>query len=337
MKKLFDTLNKSDIKYVVLRNWEYLPEYAHPLHDDIDLLVDDLSKTVKLLDAKKTYKDDFRVQYKIKGHLFDIRYVGDGYFPNLFQTEILNNRKFYNGFYVPNDEHQAWSLLYHAFFHKRELKKDYISKIKNLISRHSFGISKPDDLSVLFNDSDLIFNENVYRVGTTSMIFLINDFVVKKYFKNYSHCYKNEVDAFKKLNNFKYFPKLISNDNLSIVMNYCGELLCPDTLPKNWREQYKEIIQILKDVDIVHRDITPFNICVKDGLLKIIDFGWATTFDKKENLADMSESEKMNLGLSWKSDEFDDSYSLLMVLSEFFMKKTNKIPPSATFAKLNNV
>jgi len=61
-----------------------------------------------------------------------------------------------------------------------------------------------------------------------------------------------------------------------LVMDYCGDPLRRSNLPKNWHMQCKNILSALKAANIAHNDIKQDNLCVSNGILYLIDFGWAT-------------------------------------------------------------
>ena len=77
LEHFFSVLNKN-IKYVVLRNYETLPNRFDPaIHGDIDLLVEDLQKVVSLTNAKPVFDEPYRVAYLVsfeQGDSFD--YLG---------------------------------------------------------------------------------------------------------------------------------------------------------------------------------------------------------------------------------------------------------------------
>ncbi len=134
-KELFHIMNIT-LEYVVLRNFENLEQEILSAHPDVDLLVKDRNLAKHILNAKPTQKKSYRVQYSVtvsnKNVNFDIRYVGDNYYPADWEWNILKNRKKYRYFFVPSQEDLFFSLLYHALIHKREISEDYFEKFLTL-------------------------------------------------------------------------------------------------------------------------------------------------------------------------------------------------------------
>jgi hypothetical protein len=93
----------------------------------------------------------------------------------------------------------------------------------------------------------------------------------------------NEINSLLKLYKKKHFPVLLSYDTkkLTFYVNYCGTPLENDNIPFNWKEQLNTIITTLKATQISHNDMHGFgNFLVHDGILNLIDFGWATETNK---------------------------------------------------------
>jgi len=160
INELLSVLN-STTEYVILRNFESIPEqFNSPEHNDIDFLVSDYEEVRMILNAKPLTSSPYRVlnEVEINGILtpIDLRYIGDGYYDEKWESSILNSRIMDNkGFYKPNKENYFYSLLYHALIHKTNMSKDYKSKL-NLLSE-KLGINN-------FNRStlDRFMNTNNY-------------------------------------------------------------------------------------------------------------------------------------------------------------------------------
>lgn len=95
---VFNILNITT-KYVVLRNFDNIEKQLESEHPDVDLLVSDKRKAVQVLNAKPTNNKKYRVQYEVlidgKKINFDLREIGDGYYDEFWQNDILKNRVFF--------------------------------------------------------------------------------------------------------------------------------------------------------------------------------------------------------------------------------------------------
>lgn len=134
ISQLFEVLNYT-IPYIVLRNFECLPDQYHMAsHGDIDLLTADLKGLVLITRAVPLFKQPYRVLHgvKIGGKLvqFDFRHVGDDYYDQKWEQDLLSGKvPSGRGFYVPNNRDYFYSLLYHASVHKRTMKDDYVKRL----------------------------------------------------------------------------------------------------------------------------------------------------------------------------------------------------------------
>jgi len=180
LKEMFDKLNESNEKYVVLRNWANLPEKADlGPHGDLDLLVADKNAVVALLKGKPTTETPNRVQFKVdigdSFQMVDVRFLGDDYYPSNWQLQILCDRiKHPSGFFISKPMDYFWSLLYHAVIHKPQIAEDYQNKLRGmayamypwlvdylrfdrsdlliqLIIGQGYNVIKPQDPTVFFN------------------------------------------------------------------------------------------------------------------------------------------------------------------------------------------
>lgn len=138
IKELFTELNK-ECNYLVMRNYENLLDDSFFVdgHEDIDFLCEDLSKMTHVLDVKSRKIYDNGVQYyillqgqKIK---IDIRQVGDNYYDEKWQRAMLSNKTTYaDTFFTMNKEDYFYSLIYHSILQKKQLSKEYQSKLSNM-------------------------------------------------------------------------------------------------------------------------------------------------------------------------------------------------------------
>jgi hypothetical protein len=171
IEDVFSKLDAEQIHWVVLRNWDELDNDIITLaHGDVDILVDDLYKTILILNGVRGTNLNYRVQYKIsidgQEIPFDIRYVGDDYYDKNWEQEILRKREKKDYFYIPNKDNYYYSLLYHALVHKPKLSEEYtrklsklskynptIENLKTFLTTYDYKITKPKDKSVYYRYS----------------------------------------------------------------------------------------------------------------------------------------------------------------------------------------
>ena len=145
LNEVFDTLNQIEgLEWLILRNFENYPNNLFfDEHPDVDLLVNDFYLAKNALDAdaacKKNRVDDgsFRVLQNViienKEINFDLRFIGDDYYDERWQIDMLESRISYKNFYIPDKENYLNSLLYHALIHKKEIHSSY-SEIFNSLN-----------------------------------------------------------------------------------------------------------------------------------------------------------------------------------------------------------
>lgn len=248
LESLFYTLNHA-IDYCVLRNFECLPDqFFEQGHEDIDLLVENLSQMIQLTSAKPISGERGRVDYSIrvkgKNVPFDFRHVGDNYYDMAWERHILNNKKQQRGLYIPGDEDLYYSLLYHAYIQKHQVKPDYYSKLEGYGSAIGVPFSPdvqatilqldtfmkdrgyeyivPKDKTVVYNLHNLDYSAYAFRNGPcikhtdeigsngfiySSKVFQGNDVMIKT---GTTWLMNNEAAFLEKLSDFDFFPKVLS-------------------------------------------------------------------------------------------------------------------------------
>lgn len=146
MAELFAFLNETH-PYVVLRNWEGLPTAFDPVHDDVDLLVANAKECAGLLGARKARGGDAAYAVTVGGrdvHL-DIRAVGDGYYDEAWQNDILASRVMTEaGVYRPAALDAFHALYHHGVYQKRFLAADYPAKLAALAAEAGIGFDSVD-------------------------------------------------------------------------------------------------------------------------------------------------------------------------------------------------
>ena len=395
LESLFYVINET-VQYVVLRNFEILPKkYFSEEHGDIDLLVNDLDQLVYITNAIKVHMNNNRCHYQIKIKdeyiFFDFRSVGDNYYDENWQINILENRlKSINGFYIPTDEDYFYSLVYHALIHKKKISKDYFLKIKNIFKKldnydnsncnftfylqllEKFLISKgyvvvePKDKSVYFDKKYTTYKRDISQFNDLE-IKNISPYLIEEW-KNFSkYIYflgvsndnteyfiksrglaqsaRREFKVIEELRNenTKYFPKnyyFKSSEQINFIilekleglkLSYIIEKGNIDeftsTYKKNIYNGIFNILQILHKLKIVHRDVRPENLIIKeDGTPILFDFQFAVDVNRKKfkefKIVKKNSKYIKGLGGSYSKNylHWDDAYSVMKIFEKLPFK-----------------
>lgn len=141
--ELFEAMNDS-LEYCVLRNTEDVTvDFSPEIHGDIDILVRDQKAAVELMRASKVHQKSFRVYYEVPvaGGVvpFDIRFVGDNYYCEKWESDVLDSRVLAERggmkYYIMCPEQQYFTLLYHVYLQKQSVAKDYPGKLAEYAKR----------------------------------------------------------------------------------------------------------------------------------------------------------------------------------------------------------
>lgn len=318
VKEFFQKMHDVDFPYVVLRNFEYLPEgLGSPGHGDLDILVYDLKHFQELFPSIRPCKPLPRVIHKANfeglNAYIDVRHVGDGYYPKSFEMEILNDREYNeSGFFTPNPYMFRLALVYHAVHHKNHnsyekwIGNGQIEEYLEALKKSAVGYTVPDDHTV--------GKFNQYWKGATSVVSRKDGKVVKRQtgWTSYN-LIDNEYRILSDVDS-RHFPK-VELEEKDIIIEDCGDRLRVDNVPQDWKHQLVEIIKDLRDNKIQHRDIKPDNLMVKDGVIKLIDFGWARFED------DDDDHPPEVLGFPYRpTSGYDDNFSMRKVMKEIEYK-----------------
>jgi len=178
LRHLFQVMNESGLNYVVMRNFESLPDNAVvDDHLDIDILTDDYKSMKELVNGESASSPmvengGYRILNYIKvGNkkiMMDIRYVGDNYYCEDLEKDMLSSREFdeARGIWTPDKEYHLYGLIYHGLVHKhrvsltyRKIFKEHKIEYNNLktsldswMDEKGYEYVRPNDKSVGFNN-----------------------------------------------------------------------------------------------------------------------------------------------------------------------------------------
>ncbi|ARD43589.1 hypothetical protein [Colwellia sp. PAMC 21821] len=145
-KELFETLNLTT-EYVVLRGSDKIEDTVSTLSGDVDILCSDIGEFAAAANGINIWnsKNFFHVNIAGKQVLFDIRYVGDDYFDEKWQKDIIKNRVLdKNGVNIPRVDDYFFSHLYHAYIHKPLFFDKYIGRLTGLAEKIGIKNFKDD-------------------------------------------------------------------------------------------------------------------------------------------------------------------------------------------------
>lgn len=137
----------ADLKWLVLRNEQYLPYNFWGNDKDLDVLCDDVELFVKKSRAKKRGRgiSAYYIIVDSKKVDLDLRFVGDGYFDADWQKECLNSRVInQDNIPIMSRRMKYFTLIYHVFLQKKKPTKKYDDFFSNYESCFFFNQSPVD-------------------------------------------------------------------------------------------------------------------------------------------------------------------------------------------------
>ncbi len=168
IKDLFVRLNEKCV-YLILRNWDNILDdrVYESDHSDIDILCEDLASFISLTGAKRIHQQKNRNNYLVSiGNnyiRFDVRWPGDGYYPEAWEREMLLSRVLNEmGVYVMSDIDYVYSLSYHALLQKEQISTEYYSKIVSSFNR-VLNITQPISAEIIEQQLKSFMLENDYK------------------------------------------------------------------------------------------------------------------------------------------------------------------------------
>lgn len=129
----------------------------------------------------------------------------------------------------------------------------------------------------------LVKLENSKRATTAVIERISRTQIKKKFLPGWEWQLERELESYKRLEKFSHYPKVHSFDikDNSFIMDYCGA--CEWLRFPRMGEQALEILKEIKSVGITHRDIKHGNFLELNGILYLIDFGWAIFDNEKDS------------------------------------------------------
>ena len=277
--------------------------------------------------------------------LTDIRTTGDGYMPEAFSHALLARRVPEQMFFVLPPREHFLSLLYHAAVHKGVMSADYARKLTALareagidfppgrindlghhlalLREHGVEPSVPDDHSVLPRlpfawPAETAISSRVLDIhegrAYHSRVHVLDGVVHKQTSFDLA---AREYTLLSRLGG-PLFPRALATGagagwtsvDLELV---AGVGLSEAALDLDGARALTgdclTILEELASAGIVHRDIKPDNIIVRDGRPVLIDFGWATA-------PDLPHVTPLGLGDDGKpADGFCDTYAMGVALA----------------------
>lgn len=176
IRRVFDALNVAGCKYVVLRNFEKMPDevIVDPFHLDVELLVSDYYEVKRILDGSTpqsvlpmSYENGkYRIRNTVsiggEGVNFDLRFVGDNYLDKQWQQDIIKRRvSFRTGIYVPSEEDHLYTIIYHAIVQKKAISNTYV---KTMTSIGNFSVAQAQDKAFLRRELDSFMTRHNYTM-----------------------------------------------------------------------------------------------------------------------------------------------------------------------------
>jgi hypothetical protein len=152
LAELFAVIRKTS-SYAVLRSSGQLTEQRPAELGDIDLLCDDPGELAAAVNAVKTFPDPYNASHlgQVSGEQIrlDLHYVGDGYYDERWQGDLLRRAQLQpDGVVVPRVDDHFFSLLYHVHVHKSRVAEHHASTLASLgtaIGLRGFGVDSLRD------------------------------------------------------------------------------------------------------------------------------------------------------------------------------------------------
>ena len=156
----FQILNEAGVRYLVLRNFENLlePEMYLDGHGDIDLLGESAEQIVLLTgalskskDSSERFGDGIHYSIYVAGQFvsLDLRQVGDGYYCEKWEKNLLERREEHECFFVMPLDDYFYTLIYHAILQKPLLSDEYRKRLSDMATKLGVSLSRYEQKNFL--------------------------------------------------------------------------------------------------------------------------------------------------------------------------------------------
>ena len=225
--------------------------------------------------------------------------------------------------------------------------KNVILSIDSFFKQHEYEYIRPKDKSVFYNTANLKHSIYLSRFGLfirRNEVIVDNQRYISKVYKKEnsfvkkgtSYLIKNEYDYLKRLNGCRQFPQVIDYNNSenewSIELSPLEGVSFDDFYGRIRNQRFSSIMMfvkqmfsilcVLKEKEILHRDVNPQNIIVNKNGRKydvgLIDFGWAVDVHHKDNCITPSGLGTRN-GCPYRPPKgYSDFYSMGVILEKYW-------------------
>lgn len=215
IQEVFEILHTKKINYAVLRNYNNLLEDNIYMdgHGDIDIICADSKAIVTALDAysNDTQEKDglgngthYFIYLKNKKVSLDLRHVGDDYYCEKWQRNMLINKVWNNGFYILGKNDHFYSLVYHAILQKPQLNEEYRNRLKKMALDLNIKLASVDSKGFIY------LLEDYMRKNSYNYVYPVDHYV----FLKTGHIIDKNLVIFNKK---RYFQHKIFELKISII------------------------------------------------------------------------------------------------------------------------
>lgn len=206
-------------------------------------------------DKSGLYPDDWLNDIKNKGH----KTLKDVFMLKLYEMYVYKNGK------------ETKTKLDEINDMKKKLNYNTIDIIVlfDFLNKNNYTIKKINDKNV----KSYVINKTAG--GKLKIVYKYND----RYF--YLYEYKGHYDKYIKINDilkdYNFIPKILYKNDESLVMEVenTGNVLNINVNIDNLKDKIYYIADILKQKNILHKDITLNNMTYKDGNIYLVDFDYS--------------------------------------------------------------